>query len=125
MEAILYLDSGELRLKANAITAHHYKNQFGEDILKDTFKALGGIEAIYELQGLQEVEDYKKLQLMIDKFDTVVIQQLVWAFAKTANIQLPPFYDWLTEVDLPPVTELLLVDGFVDLLVGNIYRKKK
>lgn len=124
MESIITIDGQDIRLKANAITAHHYKNQFKSDILKDTLEALGGISTIMQLMELQSVEDYQKLQTMIDGFDTVLIQQLVWAFAKTADRNLMPFFDWLEKVDLPPVTELLLVDGFTDLLIGNVYRKK-
>lgn len=124
MEAIINLGDEKVRLRANALTAHHYKNQFKSDILKDTFKALGGVEAILELQGLTSAEDYKKLQVLLDKIDSVLIHQLVWSFAKTADINLEPFYDWLSNVDMPPVTELLLEDGFVELLVGNVYRKK-
>lgn len=124
MESIVNLGDEKVRLRANALTAHHYKNQFRSDILKDTFDALGGIGAILELQDLQKSSDYKKMQSLIDKIDTVLIHQLVWAFAKTADIHIDPFYDWLSKVDLPPVTDLLLEDGFVDLLVGNIHRKK-
>lgn len=124
MEAIINLGEEKVRLRANALTAHHYKNQFKSDILKDTFNALGGVEAILELQDLASAEDYKKLQVLLDKIDTVLIHQLVWSFAKTANIHLEPFYDWLSNVDMPPLTELLLEDGFVELLVGNVYRKK-
>lgn len=124
MEATISLGDEKVKLKANALTAHHYKNQFKSDILKDTFNALGGVEAILELQGLTSAEDYKKLQVLLDKIDTVLIHQLVWSFAKTANIHLEPFYDWLSNVDMPPLTELLLEDGFVELLVGNVYRKK-
>jgi len=124
MEAIINLGEEKVRLRANALTAHHYKNQFKSDILKDTFDALGGIGAILELQDLQKSNDYKKMQALINKIDTVLIHQLVWAFAKTVDIHIDPFYDWLSKVDLPPVTDLLLEDGFVDLLVGNIHRKK-
>ncbi len=124
MEVIIQMGEEKLRLKANAITAHHYKNQFKSDILKDTFNALGGVESILELQSLEKAEDYKTLQVVLDKLDTVLIHQFVWAFAKTANLHISPFYDWIQEVDMPPITELVIQDGFVDLLVGNVYRKK-
>src|SRR5690625_418359 len=124
MEAIISLGDEKVKLKANALTAHHYKNQFKSDILKDTFNALGGVEAILELQDLTNAENYKKLQVLLDKIDTVLIHQIIWSFAKTANIHLEPFYDWLSKVDMPPVTELIQEDGFVELLVGNVYRKK-
>jgi|SRR5699024_2182300 len=124
MEAIINLGEEKVRLRANALTAHHYKNQFKSDVLSDTFKALGGVEAILELQELTDAEGYKKLNLLLDKIDTVIVHQLVWAFAKTANINLEPFYDWLSKVEMPPITELLLEDGFTELLVGNVYRKK-
>lgn len=124
MESIIVVDGQDIELKANAITAIHYKSQFRSDVLKDTLHALGGIEAVVKMQELEKAEDYKQLANIINNIDTVLIQQLVWAFAKTANRNLPPFFDWLEEVDLPPVTELLLVDGFVDLLIGNVYRKK-
>ena len=124
METIILIGHEEVRLKANAITAMHYKNQFKSDILKDTLNAIGGIESILKLTTLEKAEDYKKMTQIIDGMDTVLIYQLVWSFAKTANRQFPPFFDWLENADLPQVTELLLVDGFVDLLVGNVYRKK-
>ena len=124
MEAIISIGNEEVRLKANAITAIHYKNQFKSDILKDTLNALGGIEAVLKLQSLEGAEDYKKLQLILDEIDTVLIYQFVWAWAKTSDRNIEPFYEWLSKMDMPPVTELLLEDGFVDLLVGNVYRKK-
>lgn len=124
MESIIEVGGQDVRLKANAITAMHYKNQFKSDVLKDTLAALGGIEAVMQLQGLSEASDYVQLQKVIDGIDTVLIYQLVWAFAKTADRKFLPFYDWLEIADLPPVTELLLIDGFVELLIGNVYRKK-
>jgi|SRR5699024_11347436 len=124
MEAIIHVNEQKVRLKANAITAMHYKNQFKSDVLKDTLHALGGIEAIIKLKGLEKSENYKQLAEVIDNIDTVLVYQLVWAFAKTADRNLPPFFDWLEVNDLPPVTEMLLEDNFVDLLIGNVYRKK-
>ncbi|MGG4180792.1 hypothetical protein ABEW03_16035 [Virgibacillus pantothenticus] len=124
MEAIINLGDEKVKLKANAITAIHYKNQFRSDILKDTMNALGGVDAILKLQSLEDANDYKKLQALIDEIDTVLIYQFVWAWAKTADRNIEPFYDWISSVDMPPVTELLLEDEFVELLVGNVYRKK-
>lgn len=124
METIITVNDEKIRLKANAITAIHYKNQFKSDILKDTLQALGGIESILKLQTLQNSEDYKQMSVLLDSIDTVLIYQFVWTWAKTANPKTEPFYEWISAVDLPPVTELLLEDGFVDLLVGNVYRKK-
>lgn len=114
----------KIRLKANAITAIHYKNQFKSDILKDTLNALGGVEAIFKLQSLEVADDYEKLQILLNDIDTVLIYQFVWSWAKTADRNVEPFYEWISNIDMPPVTELLLQDGFVDLLVGNVYRKK-
>lgn len=124
MEATVNIGDEKVRLKANAITAIHYKNQFKSDILKDTLNALGGVEAIYNLRNLEKADDYEKLQILIDDIDTVLIYQFVWAWAKTSDRNIDPFYEWISSVDMPPVTELLLEDGFVDLLVGNVYRKK-
>lgn len=124
MESIIEVGGQDVRLKANAITAHHYKNQFHSDIMKDTLNALGGIQVIYKLRDLEKASDYKKLETMINEFDTVLIQQLVWSFAKTANKNIQPFYQWLEIVDLPPISDIISEDGFVDLLVGNITRKK-
>ncbi|BAM46352.1 hypothetical protein [Amphibacillus xylanus] len=124
MEATINLGDEKVRLKANAITAIHYKNQFKSDILKDTLSALGGIESIVKLQSLEGAEDYEKLQVLLDDIDTVLIYQFVWAWAKTFDRNTKPFFEWIANVDMPPVTELLLEDGFVDLLVGNVYRKK-
>lgn len=124
METTINVGEETVRLKANAITAIHYKNQFKSDILKDTLNALGGIEAILQLQSLEGAEDYEKLQLLLDEIDTVLIYQFVWAWAKTFDRNIDPFYEWIAKVDMPPVTDLLLEDGFVDLLVGNVYRKK-
>lgn len=125
MESIIKVGDDEVRLKANAITAMHYKNQFKSDVLKDTLTAIGGIEAIMQLRDLEKASDYQKLQTMIENIDTVLIYQLVWSFAKTADRQFPPFYQWIETADLPPVTELLLEDNFVELLIGNVYRKKR
>ncbi|WP_405100814.1 hypothetical protein [Oceanobacillus sp. FSL H7-0719] len=124
MEATINIGEQKIRLKANAITAIHYKNQFKSDILKDTLNAMGGVEAILKLQSLDGAEDYEKLQLLLDEIDTVLIYQFVWSWARTADRNVEPFYEWINSVDMPPVTELLLEDGFVELLVGNVYRKK-
>ncbi|MGE7545068.1 hypothetical protein [Sporosarcina newyorkensis] len=125
MESLISLGEEKVRLKANAITAMHYKNQFKSDILKDTLAAIGGIEAIMQLRDLEQASDYQKLHTMIDNIDTVLIYQLVWSFAKTADRNFVPFYQWMEVAELPPVTELLLEDNFVELLIGNVYRKKR
>lgn len=124
METTINIGEDKVRLKANAITAIHYKNQFKSDILNDTLNAMGGVEAIFKLQSLEKADDYQQLQILLDGIDTVLIYQFVWAWAKTSDRSVEPFYEWLSSVDMPPVTELLLEDGFVDLLVGNVYRKK-
>lgn len=124
MESIIKIGDEGVRLRANAITAIHYKSQFKSDILKDTLNALGGIETVMQLRNLENVNDYQKLQTMLDGIDTVLVYQLVWSFAKTADRKFPPFYQWIDSVDLPPVTELLLEENFVELLIGNVYRKK-
>lgn len=124
MEMTMDISDEKIRLKANAITAIHYKNQFKSDILKDTLNALGGVEAIFKLQSLEVADDYEKLQILLNDIDTVLIYQFVWSWAKTADRNVEPFYEWISNIDMPPVTELLLQDGFVDLLVGNVYRKK-
>lgn len=124
MESTINIGDDKVRLKANAITAIHYKNQFKSDILKDTLNAIGGVESILKLQSLEGKDDYKKLQVVLDQIDTVLIYQFVWVWAKTADRNIESFYEWLSSVDMPPVTELLLEDGFVELLVGNVYRKK-
>ena len=113
-----------LRLRANAVTAIFYKQQFKSDILKDTLNALGGIEGILQLQDLKSAENYKQLKVLIDGIDTVLIYQFLWAFAKSADRHFPNFYEWIVDVDLPPITNLIEVDGFVDLIVRNVYRKK-
>lgn len=118
------LGDEKVRLRANAVTAIFYKQQFRSDILKDTLNALGGIEGIFELQGLGDKTDYKQLQALIDRFDTVLIYQFVWAWAKTADRNIPIFYEWINEIDMPPITNLILEDGFVELLTKNVYRKK-
>lgn len=125
MEVILDLGSKIYVAKANAITPHLYKNQFQSDILKDTFRALGDVEGLLEIQEANGEVAGKQMQALIDNMDSTMIYQLVWAFIKTKDRQLPPFEAWLEEIDYIPVTDLLLIDGFIDLLVGNITRKKK
>lgn len=124
METVIYVGNQRINLKANAITAIHYKNQFKSDILKDTLNALGGVEAILTLETLEGADDYKKLQTILEEIDTVLIYQFTWAWAKTADKNISPFFEWLESIDMPPVSELLLEDGFVDLLIGNVYKKK-
>ena len=115
----------KLRLRANAVTAIFYKQQFKSDILKDSLSALGGVEAVLKMQDLKRAEDYKQLQALIEGIDTVLIYQFVWAFAKSADRHFPNFYEWIGEVDMPPITNLIEEDGFVELLTGNIYRERK
>lgn len=124
MEGTIHLGEVEWRIKANALTPFHYKNQFNSDILKDTLRAIGDIEGIMQLSEAKDANDYKKLQTLIDHFDTMTIYQLLWSFVKTADKNVKPFYDWLEEIDYMPVTDLLLNDDFTRLLVGNIHRKK-
>lgn len=124
METIINIGDERVRLQANALTAIHYKNQFKSDILKDTLNAIGGVEAILKLQSLRDAENYKQLQALLDDIDTVLIYQFVWTWAKTAEPNIEPYYDWLVKVDMPPATDLLLEEGFVDLLAGNVHRKK-
>lgn len=125
METTITIGDEELRLRANAVTAIFYKQQFHADILKDTLNALGGVEGVLKLQDLDGKENYQQLQTLIDGFDTVLIYQFVWVFAKTADRNIKSFYEWISEVDMPPITNLILEDGFVELLTKNIYRKKK
>ncbi len=125
MEITIMIGEEKLRLRANAATAIFYKQQFKSDILKDTLAALGGIEAILQLQDLESAENYQQLQTLIDGIDTVLIYQFVWVWAKTVDRNFPNFYEWISEVDLPPITNLIQEEGFVELLTKNIYRKKK
>ncbi len=124
MEGTIKLGEVELRIKGNAITPFHYKNQFKSDILKDTLTAVGGIEGVMKLSEVKDAKDYKKMQTLIDNFDTITIYQLLWSFVKTADTKIKPFYSWLEEIDYIPVTDLLLNDDFIQILVGNIHRKK-
>ena len=97
MEITIDLNGEKLRLRANAVTAIYYKQQFKSDILKDTLNALGGIEGILQLQDLDSAENYQQLQTLIDGIDTVLIYQFVWVWAKTADRHFPNFYEWISE----------------------------
>ncbi|MBF4500236.1 hypothetical protein IRY55_02575 [Savagea sp. SN6] len=125
METTMMIGEEEYRIKATAITAMHYRNQFKADILADTFKAIGGVENIATLQELENKSEYKQMEALIDGFDTILIYQLTWAFLKTADLKTQPFAKWLDSLPYVPVTDLILQDGFLELLVGNIHRKKK
>jgi len=91
MEGAIKLGEVEWRIKGNAITAFHYKNQFKSDILKDTLAAVGGIEGVMELSAVKDAKDYKKMQTLIDNLDTITIYQLLWSFVKTADIKVKPY----------------------------------
>lgn len=124
METTIFLGETEYKAKANALTAMHYKNQFQSDILKDTLEAIGGVEAILKLNEVKDKSDYKQMQALVEGIDTVLIYQLIWAFLKTADLKMTPFVQWMDNIPYEPVTDLMLQEGFVDLLVGNIHRKK-
>lgn len=125
METTILIGETEYTARANALTAMIYKNQFQSDILKDTFLALGGMEKLIDIQTLsKDSNDYKTLSKIIESFDTVLIYQLIWAFIKTKDKGLPPFEKWLESLPYIPITELMLNEGFINLLVGNVQRKK-
>lgn len=123
MEGIIYVGDKEFRAKANAITPMHYKNQFKSDILKDSFKALGGVDELLALSQ-SEGNEVGQMEKIIESIDTVLIYQLTWAFIKTADKNTVPFTTWLEDLEYIPVTDLLLQDTFLELLTGNLHRKK-
>lgn len=125
MENTITIGEQNWKLKANAITPFHYKAQFKQDLLKDTFQALGGVGSLMELREVEEGRSVEQLNAVIEKIDTTLIYQLLWVFIKTAQPStVPSFYEWLNDLDYVPVTDLLLNEQFLELLTGNIHRKK-
>lgn len=125
MENTITIGEQSWRIKANAITPFHYKSQFKQDLLKDTFQALGGVGSLMELREVEEGRSVEQLNAVIEKIDTTLIYQLLWVFIKTAQPStVPSFYEWLNDLDYVPVTDLLLNEKFLELLTGNIHRKK-
>jgi len=121
METIIKFGSVEYKAKANAFTAMIYKNAFDTDILQDTWEALGGLQNLLDLQGKTEKEIIKGL---VEEIDTVKVYQLVWAFIKTADKQTLPFQHFLEANDYVPITTLIQDENFIELLAGNVQRKK-
>lgn len=125
MENTITIGEQSWKLKANAITPFHYKAQFKQDLLKDTFLALGGVENLMELRNTEDGTSIEQINAVIDKIDTTMIYQLLWSFVKTAQPStIPSFYEWLNDLEYVPVTDLLLNETFLELLTGNIHRKK-
>ncbi len=82
MEKIIKIDGKDIKFKTTASTLVKYKAQFGRDGLIDLAK-------LSDENG----------NLNVSNFDTDIIMRFAWAFAKTANKDIPPFEDWLDDFD--------------------------
>ena len=109
MEKILTISGKEVPFKSSGAFFLRYRSQFGKDPLQ---------EIIVLNKGL---EDYNKTG-SFEHIDTVVLFNLIWALAKTANPDIKPPMEWLDEFDEFPVFELL--PELEDMLVQSLGTSK-
>lgn len=82
-----------VEIKASPLTLNIYKREFQRQILGDYLQMVGGGD-LEELQNKNEEE-------LADSFDFVIVLQLAWAMAKTAQYPQPfPSFDrWLADFE--------------------------
>ncbi|MGR6765353.1 hypothetical protein ACU1JV_26655 [Paenibacillus sp. T2-29] len=83
-----------VRVKATPLALLFYKQEFKADLLADLLKSFGpGFKP-----GASDKIDPTKF---MERFDTILILQIVWAMAKADAFgkQFPSFPNWLSEFD--------------------------
>ena len=109
MEKILTISGKEVPFKSSGAFFLRYRSQFGKDPLREIMLLNKGLE------------EYNKTG-SVEHIDTVVLFNLIWALAKTANPDIKPPMEWLDEFDEFPVFDLL--PELEDMLVQSLGTSK-
>ncbi|NCA95886.1 MAG: hypothetical protein EOM74_02795 [Methanomicrobia archaeon] len=94
MEKIIVIDGKEVPFKSSGAFLLRYRSQFGKDPLSD----VSGLDL-----GLKHYAETGSLE----KIDMVVLYNLIWTLAKTANPTIKPPMEWLDEFNEFPIDEIL------------------
>lgn len=106
-------------MKSTAGTAIRYKSQFRRDMFADIL-SLGVLSSYISTDGDQSNIDLSQVDL--SKLDFEVIYNLVWAFAKTANKEVPDPLTWLDTFGEFPIAEI--ITEIQDLIKSTVQYKK-
>lgn len=106
MEKTIWVNGKEVRLRATAALPIRYKAQFGRDLFADIFKMKPAIE-----DG-----DFSQL-------DSLILYDLAWLMAKSANPDIPDLEEWLDQFDAFPVEEVFIT--CMEMLAALMASKKK
>lgn len=120
MKKTIIIDEKAVLLKSTAGTAIRYKSQFRRDMFADIL-SLGVLSSYISTDGDQSNIDLSQVDL--SKLDFEVIYNLVWAFAKTANKEVPDPLTWLDTFGEFPIAEI--ITEIQDLIKSTVQSKKK
>jgi len=93
----------EIGIKASALTPKLYKSEFGRecDITRDILNLVDAKKLIKSNLENKEINKEEIADSFLERFDTVVLQQLTYIMNKTANIgtgnPFPSFDKWLLD----------------------------
>lgn len=100
MKELLFGDK-TVRVRASNLTLLFYKQEFERDVVGDFSSMLIGLAG--GLQALSGGEKFDFSSLDLGKLDSVVLLQIIWAMAKSAEYngsnKFPNFYQWIKEED--------------------------
>src|SRR6185437_5273666 len=100
MEKTILIDGTQVRLKSTAATVKRYKAQFRRDLFADML-ALGAIGTFTSQDASEGTIDLSTVDFKNVDFE--VIYDLVWLYAKTADLNLPDPIAWLDGFDEFPI----------------------
>lgn len=120
MEKTIVIDDKDVLLKSTAGTSIRYKSQFRRDMFADIL-SLSALTSYISADGDQSNIDISQVDL--SKLDFDVIYNLVWAFAKTANKEVPDPLTWFDTFGEFPIEEI--ITEIQDLIKSTVQSKKK
>ena len=94
MQKTIKADNKEIVLKTNGLTPLIYQRELKRDFFKDA------------------------IAIANKKYDAIVISDMLWCFAFTADDSLPPIEKWLSEFDCFPLLDFIPV--VVELLTSAL-----
>jgi hypothetical protein len=95
MEKIIEIDGQQVKFKSTGAYLLRYKQQFGRDAIQDLCRLEKSIDA-----KSKEIVD-------LPAFDLLILYDMVWALAKTADPNIKPPLDWLDGFSTFPLMEHL------------------
>ncbi|MEK5176286.1 hypothetical protein [Heyndrickxia sp. FSL W8-0496] len=116
MEKTVTIDGKEIKFKSTGATPIRFKSQFGKDYFTEIMK-LGVLDKLNKIQD----DDFSAEDL--EGLDFEVFYNIAWAFAKTANNEIPDPLDWLDSFDEFPILDI--VSELMEMITKTIQSKKK